>query len=160
MSDNIRDNINALIESRKSILIASLNKSNLPEISATPFLKVGLHFYIFISELASHTQNIKLNSKLSVMLIEDEQDTQNAFARKRLSYECTASLVEKNSQEWHTILNQFEEKQGKTVSLLKQLPDFHLFELSAISGNYIEGFGKAYRLSGEGLSQIELLKGK
>lgn len=160
MSDNIQDNINALIESRKSLLIASLNKSNLPEISATPFLKVGLHFYIIISELSSHTQNIKLKPKVSVMLIEDEKDTHNAFARKRLSYECTASLVKKDTQDWQSILEKFEEKQGKTVSLLKQLPDFHLFELKAISGNYIEGFGKAYRLSGEGLSQIELQTGK
>lgn len=160
MSDNIQDNINALIESRKSFIIASLNESNLPEISATPFIKVGLHFYIFISELASHTQNIKLKPKLSVMLIEDEQDTNNTFARKRLSYECTASLVERDNRDWQIILNKLEQKQGKTVSLLKQLPDFHLFELRAISGNYIEGFGKAYRLSGEDLSQIELQTGK
>ena len=156
MSDNIRDNINALIESRKSLLIASLNESNLPEISATPFLKIGCHFYIFISELAAHTQNIKLKPKISLMLIEDEQDTHNTFARKRLSYECTASLIESESPDWQSILEKFEEKQGKTVSLLKQLPDFLLFELKAISGNYIEGFGKAYRLSGKGLSQVEL----
>jgi hypothetical protein len=156
MNDNIQDSIDALIESRRSILIASLNKNNLAEISATPFVKIGLSFYIYISELASHTQNIMLNPKLSVMLIEDEQDTKNAFARKRLSYECTATLLEKNSQESLSILEQFEQKQGKTVSVLKQLPDFHLFELKAISGNYIEGFGKAFRLSGQGLSQIEL----
>lgn len=156
MSDTIPDNITALIESRKSVLIASLNKDNLPEISATPFVKIGLSFYIFISELASHTQNITLNPQLSVMLIEDEQDTKNAFARKRLSYKCTASLIEKGSQDWQTALDQFEEKQGKTIRLLKQLPDFHLFELNIVSGNYIEGFGKAYRLFGEGLKQIEL----
>tara|TARA_R110002167_G_scaffold10378_1_gene47694 strand:- start:507 stop:989 length:483 start_codon:yes stop_codon:yes gene_type:complete len=160
MSDNIQNNINAFIESRKSLIIASLNKDDLPEISATPFLKKDLSFYILISELASHTQNLTLNPKLSIMLIEDEQDTNNAFARKRLSYECTAMLVERGSQDWQSIVERFEERQGKTVSLLKQLPDFHLFELQAISGNYIEGFGKAYRLSGEDLSKIELQTGK
>tara|TARA_R110002072_G_scaffold184083_1_gene340431 strand:+ start:74729 stop:75223 length:495 start_codon:yes stop_codon:yes gene_type:complete len=160
MSDNIpdqvQDNIETLIASRKSIIISSLNKDNEVEVSATPFLKKGSCIYIFISELASHTQNITFNPILSVMLIEDERDTKNAFARKRLSYKCTASLVDKATSSWSEILNQFEETQGKTVSLLKQLPDFHLFELNIMSGNYIEGFGKAYRLFGEGLKQIEL----
>ncbi|MFT6907264.1 MAG: putative heme iron utilization protein [Oleiphilaceae bacterium] len=156
MSASIQDNIFTLIESRKSLLIASLNKHNLPEISATPFIKIDHKFYIFISELASHTQNLKARPKLSVMLIEDEQDTKNPFARKRLSYECVASMIDKNAENGQILLDAFEEQQGKTVSLLKQLPDFHLFELTAISGNYIEGFGKAYRLSGENLEHIEL----
>jgi putative heme iron utilization protein len=156
MSASIQDDISTLIESRKSLLIASLNNHNLPEISATPFIKKGLKFYVFISELSSHTQNLKAYSKLSVMLIEDEQDTKNPFARKRLSYECVASIIAKNTENWQTLLDAFEERQGKTVSLLKQLPDFHLFELTAILGNYIEGFGKAYRLSGENLEHIEL----
>tara|TARA_R110001592_G_scaffold341482_2_gene630648 strand:- start:16554 stop:17033 length:480 start_codon:yes stop_codon:yes gene_type:complete len=156
MNTTIQDNINALIESRKSLLIASLSKDKLPEISAMPFLKIDQKFYIFISELASHTQNLKVNPKLSVMLIEDEQDSKNAFARKRLSYSCIAKIIERTDEKWVELLDKFEGKQGKTVSLLKQLPDFHLFELTAISGNYIEGFGKAYRLSGNDLSDIEL----
>tara|TARA_R110001592_G_C13179973_1_gene750741 strand:+ start:4427 stop:4918 length:492 start_codon:yes stop_codon:yes gene_type:complete len=156
MSDIIQDNISAFIESRKSLLIASLNKENLPEISATPFLKVGHKFYIFISELASHMHNIKANPRLSVMLIEDELESKNTFARKRLSYECIASTIDRAEENWIPLLEKFEAKQGKTVSLLKQLPDFHLVELTTISGNYIEGFGKAYRLSGDNLSDIEL----
>jgi len=160
MSRSIQDNINILIQSRKSLLISSLNKNKLPEISSTPFFNIDHKFYIFISELASHTQNIKMNPKLSIMLIEDELESKNAFARKRLSYECIAKNIERNEDKWLVILAKFENKQGKTVSLLKQLPDFHLFELTAISGIYIEGFGKAYRLIGEGLKRIELQTGK
>lgn len=160
MSDDIQTKINALIASRKGIIIASLNEDKLPEISATPFVQTGLCFYIFISELATHTQNIKQHPQLSVMLVEDEQDTSNTFARKRLSFKCTASIIKRDSQSWKSILDKFEEKQGKTVGVLRQLPDFNLFELKAISGNYIEGFGKAYCLSGEDLSHIELKTGK
>lgn len=156
MTDIIQDSITALIDSRKSLIIASLNNVNLSEISATPFLKIDQNFYIFISELASHTQNLKTNPKLSVMLIEDELETKNPFARKRLTYECRASIIDKHSENGQFLLDAFEEKQGKTVNLLKQLPDFHLFELKAVSGTYIEGFGKAYRLSGENLNCIEL----
>lgn len=155
MNTNIQTNIESLISKRKSLLIASLNELSLPEISATPFLRLEAKFYIFISELASHTQNIKGCPSLSIMLLEDEQDTKNAFARKRLSYECQATFINKRHSSWSLILNQFEQRLGKTVSLLKQLEDFHLVELKPTSGNYIEGFGKAYKLTGENLDQIE-----
>lgn len=155
MSNDIISSINALIESRKSLLIASLNEANLPEISATPFLKQGNSFFIFVSELATHTQNFRQRPDVNVMLIADEHDTKNAFTRKRLSYACTAACIPRNDKNWKPILKKFEAKQGKTVTLLKQLNDFHLFELKASSGSYIEGFGKAYKLSGDQLNHIE-----
>lgn len=156
MSTEIQTNIASLISTRNSLLLASLNELNLPEISSSPFLKIGAKFYIFISELASHTRNIKQSPKLSIMLIEDEQDTKNAFARKRLSYECSAIVIDRQDLNWNSILDQFEQRHGKTVSVLKQLQDFHLFELNPTSGQYIEGFGKTYRLTGKNLDQIAL----
>lgn len=156
MSESILNNIESLIASRKSLLLATLNPKHQPEISSTPFLKDTNNFYIFISELASHTQNLKRHPSLSIMLIEDEKDTKNAFARRRLSYECQAKIIERNENQWAEILAKFEVRLGKTVSMLKSLPDFHLFQLEPISGNYIEGFGKAFKLSGEYLDKLEL----
>lgn len=156
METLIQKNIDLLTNSRKSVLLASLNREGLAEISSTPFIKLNNTFYVFISELASHTQNIKHHPKISIMLIEDEQDTKNAFARKRLSYACTAKFIDAHDSSWHSIMEQFEERQGNTVSILKQLQDFHLVELKALSGSYIEGFGKAYRLSGTNLDQVDL----
>lgn len=156
MSNDILSNITKLTASRSGLLLATLNDHNIPELSATPFIKQENCFYIFISELAAHTQNLKQRANLSVMLIEDEQDASNPFARKRLSYQCLARLIEKEEQIWSAVLDSFEQRHGKTVSLLKSLPDFHLFELKALSGQYIEGFGKAFRLSGKQLDEIEL----
>lgn len=155
MRNDILNNINELIASRSGLLLATLNQQTIPELSATPFIKRENCFYIFISELAAHTQNLKQRSNISVMLIEDEQDAGNPFARKRLSYQCLARLVEREEQIWPEVLDSFEQRHGKTVSLLKSLPDFHLFELKALSGQYIEGFGKAFRLSGEHLDELE-----
>lgn len=155
MRNDILNNINQLIASRSGLLLATLSQQTIPELSATPFIKRENCFYIFISELAAHTQNLKQHSNVSVMLIEDEQNASNPFARKRLSYQCLARLVEKEERIWPAVLDSFEQRHGKTVSLLKSLPDFHLFELKALSGQYIEGFGKAFRLSGEHLDELE-----
>jgi putative heme iron utilization protein len=159
MSDDIQAKIDELIASRKTLLLATLNAEKQAEISVTPFIRQGLNFYIFVSELSNHTRNLKIHPALSVMLVEDEQDTQNAFARKRLTYQCQATEILKEDETREELLNYFEQKHGKTVSLLKALPDFHLFELNAVSGQYVQGFGQAYSLSGQGL-KILTLQGK
>lgn len=144
MTVDIQINIDTLITSRKSIFIASTGKDGSPEISATPFLKINAKLYIFISELAAHTQNIQQSPTLSIMFAEDEQDTKNIFSRKRLSYPCIAKPIHPQHPERESILDQFEVQQGNTISVLRQLPDFHLFEIEVLPGRYIEGFGKAY----------------
>ena len=159
MSDEIRANIDSLTASRKTLMLATLNAKQQAEISVTPFIKQGLNFYIFISELASHTQNLKAQPELSIMLIEDEQDTANCFARKRLTYQCQAQEIPRTEANWDKLISEFEAQHGKTVSLLKTLSDFHLFELQAQCGNYVQGFGQAYSLSGEQL-KILTLQGK
>jgi putative heme iron utilization protein len=156
MSEDIQTNIDELIASRKTLLLATLNANKQAEISVTPFIRQGLNFYIFVSNLSNHTRNLKIHPELSVMLVEDEQDTQNAFARKRLTYQCHATEIVKEDDNRDRLLTIFEQQHGKTVSLLKTLPDFHLFELRALSGNYVQGFGQAYSLSGEGLKTLSL----
>lgn len=156
---HILDEINTFIASLKSVQMATLNPDKQAEISYTPFLRQETQFlnqfYIFISELALHTQNLIQHPELSLLFIEDEQKSKNIFARKRLILKCQCSLVDRNSEHWQQTLIDFEKVQGKTVSLLKTLPDFHLFELKATKGSYIKGFGQAFLLSGEGLNMVE-----
>ena len=156
MSEDIQAKIDELTSSRKTLLLATLNASKQAEISVTPFIKQELNFYIFVSELSNHTRNLTLHPELSIMLVEDEQDAQNAFTRKRLTYQCQAREIPKDDPDWKKLLELFEQAQGKTVSLLKSLPDFHLFELKALSGNYVQGFGQAFSLTGEGLKTLSL----
>ncbi len=156
MSEAILANIEALTASRKTLVLATLNAQQQAEISVTPFIKQGIHFYIFVSDLSNHTRNIKIHPELSIMLMEDEQDTANCFARKRLSYQCRASEISKNNSNREILIDAFEAQHGKTVSLLRSLPDFRLFELQAMNGNYVQGFGQAYFLSGEQLNEVTL----
>lgn len=156
MSEDILANIDELTTSRKTLHLATLNANKQAEISVTPFIRAGIYFYIFVSELSNHTRNLKIHPDLSIMLVEDEQDAHNAFARKRLTYQCKAREIARSDKDWENLLSRFEQEQGKTVSLLKSLPDFHLFELQALSGNYVQGFGQAYALSGEGLKTLTL----
>ncbi len=158
MSNEVQHEIDALISSLKSVQLATLNAEHQANISYAPYLKRGEAFYIFISELASHTQNLKLNPKLSLMFIEDEVKSKTVFARQRLILECNSHVITKDEKQWEVILAELENAQGPTIKLLKSLPDFCLFQLTPEKGSFVKGFGQAFKLSGEQLTNIAQVK--
>jgi len=139
-----------------SLMMATLSEDGSPHVSYAPFYLHGKHYLILISELALHTRNIIARPSLDIMLIQDEADASQLFARNRLSLSCDASEVTSEKAEHSALLDQFQNRHGKTVELLRQLPDFHLFRLTPHSGRFVMGFGQAYELSGDNLDQFEL----
>lgn len=139
----------------KTVLIASTSLTQQPEASYAPYVELDGNYYIFISELALHTQNLLENRNCSLLFIADEDKTNNLFARKRVSLQCRAELIQKNSSHYQAALSLFHERFGKFMQLLQNLPDFHLFCLTPQSGNYVAGFGQAYTLSGSDLNQLQ-----
>lgn len=139
----------------KTLLIATTNAKNKPEASYAPYVELEGHYYIFISTLAAHTQNLLQTQMGSLLFIEDEDKTNNLFARKRVNLHCTAEELARDAANYQLVLGLFHERFGKFMQLLATLPDFHLFCLSPQSGNYVAGFGQAYTLNGSDLSQLQ-----
>lgn len=138
----------------KTVLMATTNTMNQPEASYAPYLELNGNYFIFISELALHTKNLLQTKQCSLLFIEDENKTKNLFARQRVSLQCHAEIIQKDSAHYQATLTLFQERFGKFIQLLQTLPDFHLFCLKPQSGNYIAGFGQTYTLSGSELSQL------
>ncbi|NDG86567.1 MAG: HugZ family protein [Gammaproteobacteria bacterium] len=103
-----------------------------------------LAFYIFISELAEHTGNLRQNPKASLLFIDNESVSSSLFARKRITYYCKAELIPRDQAIFDTILDRFEARHGPMVALLKTLRDFQLFRLSPMKASYVRGFGEAF----------------
>lgn len=143
----------------RTLVLATLNDSDWPETSYAPFVEddTGCH-YIFVSELAAHTQHLLCNGKASWMLIADEQDTRQLFARQRFTCVGHAEVIPREAEEFTQRLEQLQDRFGDVVELLKGLADFHLIRLIPERATYVRGFGQAYALSGKGLNQIEHLK--
>lgn len=143
--NNIATNISALINSTQSCMLATLDAYGSPEASSTPYyIHNNKCVYIFVSDLAAHTSNLKRTSACSVLLCEDESATKNIFARKRLIFKSTAHFIARDSAIFAAVMPAFEAARGKTLALLKSLPDFHLVEIKPITGTYVEGFGAAH----------------
>ncbi len=139
----------------QSIIISTVNDEGMPNGSYTPFVMDEFrNIYIYVSGLSPHTQNINLNHKVSVLFIEDEAQTPQIFARRRLNFDCTATLIERETEKWLNIVEKFEARFGEIIEMLRGLADFRIFKLTPHSGRFVIGFGQAYHINGDNLDKL------
>ena len=141
------DNANQLIQSQQTLLLSTVSATAQPECSYAPYVRDGQGvFYIFVSELAVHTQNMLDTSIASIMFIQSEQQAKNIFARERVVFECSVKAVEQQDPSFDCQLQAMKDKFGETIDLLRNLSDFHLIALTPVNGKYIAGFGQAFSI--------------
>ncbi len=136
----------ALLDRCKTLQLATSGVDG-PEASYSPFLFREDALYIFVSQLAGHTGNLISSPRVGVMLIEDEADSRNLFARNRMTLQCYASEVKADAESYESIMERYRQRHGPTVDLLRRLPDFVLFKLTPEKGRLVLGFGRAFRIS-------------
>jgi hypothetical protein len=139
----------------QTLLMATCNTAGEPDASYAPYLKHLDYYYVYVSELSTHTENLMNTGRCSVLFIEEEASAKHLFARRRVTLQCSAEEIQRESSEFEQILDLFVERFGKFMGMMRQLKDFHLFKLSPEKGAYVAGFAQAYTLQGEGLSEIK-----
>jgi len=133
----------------KTVLLATSSNDGFPEVSYSPcVLSDSGDVCIFVSELARHTHHLIANPVASLMFIADEKASRNLFARKRLTLQADVVELDRETIEGARIMKDFSARFGKTIQVLKMLPDFHLLRLNILTGNYVRGFGQAYVVEG------------
>ncbi len=158
--DGLQREARSFRAARQTLLLATSAPDGVPDASYAPFiLDDAENPCIFISRLARHTQNLLANPRVSVMLIEDESTARNLFGRKRLTFDCNAVEIPRDSEQGNELLDRFEARFGKTIALLRTLGDFHLFRLEVISGGYVRGFGQAWDLADASLNIAQQKRG-
>ena len=131
-------------------LVLSTVADGQPHVSYAPFIEHDGAFFVYVSELAAHTRHLLQTGRGAVLLIEDEQDSRNLFARRRISYQCDTEEVEQNDLSGQQVLAQMQSQFGDIFALLQTLKDFHLIRLNIVEGNYVAGFGKAFAIRADG----------
>ena len=140
----------------RSVVLSTVSADGIPQASYAPFLSdADKNIYIYVSGLSLHTTNLKQTQRASVLFIEDEAETKEIFARRRLTYECTATVLPRDTTQWQTLIERFEQRFGNVIGLMKSLPDFQLFQLQPQTGQFVIGFGAAYRVNEDDLSLLQ-----
>jgi putative heme iron utilization protein len=138
------DECRAFLNKFSSLLLASSDAVGVPEISYSPFVMEDESFFILVSELSKHTGNLRERSRVSAMLIEDEDDAANIYTRRRLILHCAIKEHRREGKRWSELLPLFKSEFGDIVTIIKTLTDFVLFELQPLDGRWITGFGAAF----------------
>ncbi len=139
----------------KTLILSTTNEQDSPHASYAPFVvNENRHFFIYVSQLSAHTTHLISKKSATIMLIEDESQTVQLFARKRLTYECSCQRVSRNTKQWKSLITQFEEKFGNIMLTLRGLTDFEMIELVPQSGRYVAGFGAAHEVDPKDLFTI------
>ena len=145
-ANDIENQLDEFLNGIDSLMLATISGKGQPEASYAAYMEHERCFYIFVSELASHTQNLKQSGVASVMFMENEADVRHAFARKRLTCQCLATVVGRDEPLFETVMEQMEEQFGNLIATLRGLGDFHLIQLKPLTGNFVAGFGKAFEV--------------
>lgn len=153
--EEVRNEYQTFTNIVESLMLGTVDSEENPNVSYTPFvIDEDKNIYILVSGMSVHTQNLHANGKASVMFVEDEKDSKQIFARRRLTYDCTGILMEKDNPQWDLIADKFAERFGNIMDSLRSLPDFRIFKLTPYKGLFVIGFGAAYRISGENLNDV------
>ncbi len=152
---NIRREYLDFISERRCLNLSTVDGEGNPGISTSPFIMDGeKRFYIYISQLARHAQNLKQDRRAAVMIVENEEENSPVFARKRVSFDCEVALVERGVEEWIERMEEFRQEFGPVIDTLRELPDFLLFQLTPTGGLYVKGFGQAFKIGGMKMEEI------
>ncbi|MGD1931908.1 MAG: HugZ family protein [Leptolyngbyaceae cyanobacterium] len=139
----------------QSLMLSTISAEGQPQASYTPFVMAGDRaFYIFVSGLSKHTQNLQTTAKAGILLIEDEAQAPQIFARQRLMYDCGVVLIERHDPQWAGLADKFKARFGNLIDMLRQLPDFQIFKLTPQAGRFVVGFGAAYEVDPANLERL------
>ncbi|MBH5319708.1 pyridoxamine 5'-phosphate oxidase family protein [Paenibacillus sp. GSMTC-2017] len=152
--DALKEQYLTFTESLKSVMLSTLTSEGKPFISNAPYVMHEGKVYIYISTIAHHFRYLEENPEVDVMLIADEANTQNLFARQRARF--VGQAVNLGNEGYSEVFEKFEDRFGKPmIGMLRGL-DFSLFELTLSEGRYVAGFGLAFDidLSGERFEHV------
>lgn len=147
LQNQLNDEITAFLTKQQSLMLSTVSEAASPHASYAPFASHENELFIFISQLAAHTQHLLTTPKVGVLMIEDESVCDDVFARTRLSYRMKVEVVARDDEFWPQGIALLKQKLGDRIDLLSQLGDFVLFRLTPLDGRYVKGFGKAYEIS-------------
>ncbi|MBV5278676.1 MAG: pyridoxamine 5'-phosphate oxidase family protein [Campylobacteraceae bacterium] len=143
------------ISNIQTAIMGTIDKNHLPFSSYAPYVYDNNRFYVYISNIATHAKNIQINPNASLFFIEDESQSENLFARKRISLQCESVKIARSSERFEEVLTLFAIKfDAKMVETLKKMTDFNLFEFKVTYGEATFGFGKAYLIGGEQMNEL------
>lgn len=149
--DKLDKQIDEYKRSFKSVIIASVDSNGNAISSYAPIIFDNDDMYVFISEVAEHYHALKANpDKAEIMFLQDEKEAKTIFARIRLRYKVTATILDRDNDFDRLFALMKEQHKNEHVDMFYGIKDFHFVKLSPKNGRFVKGFGAAYEIDENG----------
>ena len=147
MDTEAREQLANLVNAIRWSTLATVNADGTPLASEVAFVTwTNSKFLVHLSQLARHTRNLleRPHCSLSVAELDDGRADPQTLARASLQGQ--ASVIRRDAPNY----------QAAKSAYLARLPqaeprfdfgDFHLFELTVVSGQFVGGFARAFKIS-------------
>ena len=133
---------------QKSLTVAVLDESAVPDMGVSPFIRRDEGLYIYTSHLAGHVQALLAQKCASFIITLDEADTANIWARHRLKFAGGVTEIARDSADFLGLCDDFTKAHGNTMPLIKNFTDFHMLRITPENGVLILGFARAFLVKG------------
>ena len=137
-----------LLDTARTLILTAVDAAGQPRIGTAPFVRINDHFYIFSSDLSEHIKAILKGADSQFMLLADEQDSQNIWARQRLSFCADIEEISRTDPDFDRICAEIGARHGPVMEVIKSFGDFHLLKITPIEGRLVTGFAAAFAVSG------------
>jgi heme iron utilization protein len=119
-----------------------------PEVSMVPFAAAQdcTAFFLHISKLAHHTQNILKDPRVSLMLAETDDGRHSPQTLARVSIQGGAVLVDGASSEYESAKSAYLTKFPQS-EMMFGLGDFGLYKIVPQSARFVAGFAQTHNLT-------------
>jgi len=147
MDDESRTKLLHLARHQRLAALGTLRGDGGPLVSQVLFLAAPdlSAFYILISRLAQHTQDIERDPRISLMIAEGDDGKSDPQNLARLSLRGQVRPLPHDDPAYAAVRAAYLEKFLQAAVTL-QLGDFMFYRLEPQSARYVAGFGKTFNL--------------
>ena len=143
-----------LLQHQPVAALATLHRGA-PTVSMVPFalLPDAGGLLIHVSALATHTQDMRRKSEVSLLVMGALQDAETPLALPRVSVSGRARPLVRDSDEYATARDAYLRKLPDAEPLF-DFGDFSLFVIEPTSARFVAGFGRALSLNKRGWREV------
>ena len=110
-------------------------------------------FYVHVSRLAQHTQDMSADARVGLMISESDDGRDDPQTLARLSILGVAGQFDKEHEEYATIQSDYLERYPQSAPLFG-FGDFGLWQIIPKSARFVAGFAQTYNLTPNALKRI------
>jgi len=144
--DELKSQCRELLETCDALFLATIDSTETPMASFAPCWRDSRgYFYVMLSDLAEHTENLRNCPDASCLVLGPASD--DAFSRPRVTLKLRAEFLDDSDSGYQAALQGLTRKHGETMEILRGLADFHLIRLQPVSGTLVAGFATTLAIS-------------